>query len=63
MDFGTCLVLHTPLGAGNDVAARPGEQKASVGGAKMALGCSNSVCYFPWLTVVPVLSPPDFHRR
>lgn len=57
MDFGACLVLHTPLGAGNDVAARPGGQKASVGRAKMALGCSNSVCYFPWLAVVLVVPP------
>ena len=57
MDFGACLVLLTSLGTGNDVAARPSEQTASVGGAKSTVGHSNSVCYFPWISVVPVVSP------
>ena len=60
MDFAACLVRHTALGAGRIVAARSGGQKASVGGAKMALGGSNNICYFPWLAVVPVVSPSDF---
>ena len=60
MDFSACLVLHTPLGAGNDVAARSGEQKARAGGTKGTMGYSNTVCYFPWLAIVLVVSPSDF---
>ncbi len=57
MDFGARLILHTPLGAGNDVAARPGGQKASAGGSKGTMGYSNSIYYFPWLAVVLVVPP------
>ena len=60
MDFGACLVLHTPLGVGNDVAARSGGQNASAGGAKGTLGYSNNICYFPWLATIFVVSPQDF---
>jgi len=47
-------------GAGSAVAARPGGKKASAGGAKGTMGYSNTVCYFPWLAVVLVVSPQDF---
>ena len=60
MDFGTCLVLHTPFSAGGNVAARPGEQRASGGRAKTTLGYSHNICYFSWLTVVLVVPPQDF---
>ena len=60
MDFGSCLIQHTPSGTGNDVVARFGEQKTSVGWSKGTLGYSNIVCYLPWLIVVFVVSPQDF---
>jgi len=57
MDSGACLVLYTPLGASNDVTARPGEQKARVRRSKSTMGYSNNICYFPWLFVVLAVSP------
>ena len=57
MDFGACLVLRTPSGAGNNVITGPGKQEARTGGAKGTMGDSNHVCYFSWFAVVPVMSP------
>ena len=60
MDSESCLVLHTPLGAGSDVVARSGRQKASSRGPEMALGYSNIICHFPWLIVLLIVPPQDF---
>ena len=60
MDFGSCLLLHTPRDTGNDVAARPGGKETGIRGAKATLGYSHIVRYFPWFVAVPVVSPSNF---
>ena len=63
MDFAACAAWYTPLDISNNIAARPGDQKASAGWTKVAMGYSDNVCYFSWLNSVLGVPSSVFYRR
>ena len=61
-DFGFRLARHASLDAGDNVATRPGEEKASAGRAKGTMGSGDNAGYLSWLDFVFIVSPTDFYR-